>query len=208
MKNIAIIQRVEFIKKRNEFCDALDQRWTDLLLSINLFPIFLPNNISYVKKFIKTREINGLLISGGGSLVKYNGSSPERDEIEKILINFSIKKNIPVLGVCRGMQSIQNHFDNNIQTIKNHVNKRHPLNVVDNTKIGKILKQYDEVNSFHEYGSIKTNKDIITLAISNDGIIEAIRHIDKEIYGIMWHPERENPFNKLDKSFLKMIFGR
>ena len=70
-----------------------------------------------------------------------------------------------------------------------------------------ILKQYDEVNSFHEYGSIKTNKNFITLAISNDGIIEAVKHIDREIYGIMWHPERENPFNKLDKLFLKMIFG-
>ena len=88
MKNIAVIQRVEFIEKRNEFCDALDQRWTDLLLSINLFPIFLPNNVPYVKKFLKIKEINGLLISGGGALVKYNGSNPERDEIEKILINF------------------------------------------------------------------------------------------------------------------------
>ena len=73
---------------------------------------------SFVKKFLKTREINGLLISGGGALVKYNGSNPERDEIEKIMIDFSFKKNIPALGVCRGMQSIQNHFDNNIQTIK------------------------------------------------------------------------------------------
>lgn len=207
MKNIAIIQRVEFIKKRNEFCDALDQRWTELLLSINLFPIFLPNNISYVKKFIKTREINGLLISGGGSLVKYNGSSPERDEIEKIMINFSIKKNIPVLGVCRGMQSIQNYFGNKIQNIKNHVKENHTLNILDNTRIGKILKQYDQVNSFHDYGSYKTNKNIITLAMSNDGIVEAIKHADRQIYGIMWHPERENPFNNVDKLFFKMVFG-
>jgi gamma-glutamyl-gamma-aminobutyrate hydrolase PuuD len=135
MKNIAVIQRVEFIEKRNEYCDALDQSWTDLLLSINLFPVFLPNNVSYVKKFIKIREINGLLISGGGSLTKYNGSSSERDAIEKIMINFSITKNIPVLGVCRGMQSIQNHFGNDIQIIKNHVKKRHSLNVLDYTKV-------------------------------------------------------------------------
>ena len=207
MKNIAVIQRVEFIEKRNEFCDALDQSWTDLLLSINLFPILLPNNVSYVKKFLKTTQINGLLISGGGSLTKYGGSSPERDTIEKIMINFSITKNIPVLGVCRGMQSIQNYFGNDIQIIKNHVKKRHSLNVLDNAKIGKILKQYDQVNSFHEYGSLKSNKDIISLAISNDNVIEAIRHVGKEIYGIMWHPERENPFNKVDKSFLKMVFG-
>ena len=105
------------------------------------------------------------------------------------------------------MQSIQNHFGNDIQIIKNHVKKRHSLNVLDYTKIGKILKQYDQVNSFHEYGSLKSNKDIISLAVSNDNVIEAIRHVDKEIYGIMWHPERENPFNKVDKLFLKMVFG-
>ncbi len=207
MKKIAVIPRVEFIEKREEFCDALDQKWTDFLLSINLFPILLPNNVSYVKKFLKIVEINGLLISGGGSLIKYNGSSPERDEIEKIMINFSIKKNIPVLGVCRGMQSIQNYFGNKIEIIKNHVKKNHTLDILDNTKIGKILKQYDQVNSFHEYGSFKNNKNIITLAKSNDSVIEAIRHADKEIYGIMWHPERENPFNKVDKLFFKMVFG-
>ena len=83
MKNIAVIQRVEFIEKRNEFCDALDQSWTDLLLSINLFPILLPNNVSYVKKFLKTTQINGLLISGGGSLTKYGGSSPEEIQLKK-----------------------------------------------------------------------------------------------------------------------------
>ena len=207
MKNIAVIQRVEFIEKRNEFCDALDQRWTDFLLSINLFPKFLPNNVSYVKKFLKFRKINGLLISGGGNLVKYNGSSPERDEIENIMINYSIRTDIPVLGVCRGMQSIQNYFGNKIQTIKNHVKKCHSLNILDNTKVGAILKQYDKVNSFHKYGSLKTNKNIINLASSDDSVIEAIRHVDKNIYGIMWHPERENPYNEIDKLFFKMVFG-
>ena len=104
-------------------------------------------------------------------------------------------------------QSIQNYFGNKIEIIKNHVKKNHTLDILDNTKIGKILKQYDQVNSFHEYGSFKNNKNIITLAKSNDSVIEAIRHADKEIYGIMWHPERENPFNKVDKLFFKMVFG-
>ena len=207
MKNIAVVQRVEFIEKRNEFCDALDQKWTDLLLSVNLFPIFLPNNISYVNKFIKKKKIGGLLISGGGSLIKYNGSNPERDEIDTVMIDFSIKNNIPILGICRGMQSIQNYFGNNIKIIKNHVHKNHSLNILGNSKIEKLLRQYDKVNSFHEYGSKESNMEIITLAMSEDGVVEAIRHINKEIYGIMWHPEREIPYSNLDKLLLKMIFG-
>ena len=207
MKNIAVIQRVEFIEKRNEFCDSLDQKWTDFLLSINIFPIFLPNNISYVKKFLKIKKISGVLITGGGSLVKYNGLSPERDEIEKIMINFSIKEKLPTLGICRGMQSIQNYFGNDITKIKNHVKKNHILNIAGNSRIEKILKKYNKVNSFHEYGSNKTSKDIVALAKSDDGIVEAIKHKNKEIYGIMWHPEREKPFNNLDKSLLKIIFG-
>ena len=43
--------------------------------------------------------------------------------------------------------------------------------------------------------------------MSNDGIVEAIKHADRQIYGIMWHPERENPFNNVDKLFFKMVFG-
>ena len=102
---------------------------------------------------------------------------------------------------------MQDYFGNNIHIIKNHGKKYHSLNILGDTKIEKILKKYDEVNSFHDYGAIKTNKDIITLATSNDGVIEAIRHKNKEIYGIMWHPEREYPFNRLDKMLLKVIFG-
>ena len=107
----------------------------------------------------------------------------ERDAIEKIMINFSISKNIPVLGVCRGMQSIQNHFGNDIQIIKNHVKKRHSLNVLDYTKVGKILKQYDQVNSFHEYGSLKSNKDIISLAVSNDMLLKLLDMWIKKFMG-------------------------
>ena len=207
MKNIAVIQKVEYVKGRNETCDALDQKWIDLLLSLDLFPILIPNNINYIKKFVEIEETNGLLISGGGSLVKYNGSNPERDETENFMIDFSIKKNIPILGVCRGMQSIQHYFGINIKKIKNHVKNPHTLNIIGNSKIEEILKQHDKVNSFHEYGSNEANKEIITMAISDDGIIEAVRHINKKIYGIMWHPERESPYNDLDKLLLQMVFG-
>ena len=87
----------------------------------------------------------------------------------------AIKEKLPTLGVCRGMQSIQNYFGNDIIKIKNHVKKTHILNIVGNSRIEKLLKKYNKVNSFHEYGSNKTSKDIVALAKSDDDIVEAIK---------------------------------
>ena len=207
MKKIAIVQRAEFIKKRNETCDLIDQRLTNFLLKMNYFPFFLPNNTSYIKMFIKKVTIDGVILSGGDALTKYNGISPERDQVERLMINFSIKKGIPVLGICRGMQAIQDYFENKIQVVKSHVNTKHVLKVSGSNKLTKILKSQRTVNSYHNYGSFKVENDISCLATSSDGVIEAVKHNKSEIYGIMWHPERNKTFNKADKALIRYIFG-
>jgi len=207
MKQIAIVQRAEFIEKRNETCDLIDQRLTDFLLSNNYFPIFLPNNTSYVKMFIKNVAVDGIILSGGDALTKYNGISLERDEVERLMIKFSMSKDIPLLGICRGMQAIQDFFQNNIHPVKSHVNTKHVLKVQGSNRFCKIIQSDRIVNSYHNYGSFKVEKNFLCLATSDDGVVEAIKHDKKEIYGIMWHPERNKPFRKADKLLIKYIFG-
>ena len=61
------------------------------------------------------------------------------------------------------------------------------------------------VNSYHSWG-IDANglaKDLDIIAVDNDGNIEAFEHKKKKLLGIMWHPEREIPFNKLDIQLIK-----
>ena len=85
MKRIAVTQRVDMISSHEERRDALDQRWIPFLQTINLLPILVPNNIPYVQQLIGDKSIDGILLTGGNSLVKYGGDAPERDEIEKLL---------------------------------------------------------------------------------------------------------------------------
>ena len=46
-----------------------------------------------------------------------------------------------------------------------------------------------------------------TLAVSEDGCIEAFKHKTKNIVGLMWHPERDEPFENHNYKILWELFG-
>jgi len=54
------------------------------------------------------------------------------------------------------------------------------------------------VNSFHQWALCGLPAGYQLLAHSADGTIEAIRHQQLRWLGIMWHPEREQPFCRQD----------
>lgn len=207
MKRIAITQRVEVISSHEERRDALDQRWMTFLQSINLSPILVPNNIYFVEQLIEDESIDGVLLTGGNSLVRYGGDAPERDEVEKLLIEFAYTKNLPLLGICRGMQMIQDYFNNSLYEVSGHVSTRHSLVVNEGLRISNIINDYKDVNSFHEYGAYEVNGDLLQVAHSQDGVVMAVEHKDKKIFGVMWHSERESPYSKDDQILFKEIFG-
>ena len=117
------------------------------------------------------------LLPGGNSKKK-----DQRRKIEHLLINYSIKYNLPILGLCRGAQAINLFFGGNIFKIKNHVRKMHKIE-------GKLIgnKKYIYVNSFHDY-AINFNslgKNLEILAHTKDGGVECFRPKKKKILGIM-----------------------
>ena len=206
MKRIAVTQRVDMISSREERRDALDQRWISFLQTINLLSILVPNNISYVQQLIEEKSIDGILLTGGNSLVKYGGDAPERDEVEKLLIGFAYSKNLPLLGVCRGMQMIQDYFNNSLCEVDGHVAARHSLIVHEGLKMSSVVKRFKDVNAFHEYGTHKVEGDLLKVANSHDNVVMAIEHKEKYIFGVMWHSERELSCNKNDQYMFKEIF--
>ena len=210
MKTIAFTQRVEICKKTNEIRDSLDQKWIDLASKLKLLPIILPNtdkkNIS--KLFLKhTPDI--IILTGGNDIhiknsIKTINISKKRDDFEIALIKYAIKKSVPLLGVCRGMQIINIFFKGKISQIKDHVNKKHKI---------YYSEKYDNyftntVNSFHNWGIKK--KDLSTqlneIAVDQSGNIESFVHKNKSIIGIMWHPERRN--NKKDLLIFKKLINK
>ena len=56
-------------------------------------------------------------------------------------------------------------------------------------------------------GTYKVDGDLLSVAHSLDGVVMAIEHKKHNIFGVMWHSERELPFNKVDQDMFKEIFG-
>lgn len=207
MKKIVITQRVMDNSSYFERNDLLDQRWISFLQELGFWVTLMPNNLEYAKKMFSFDNFDGILLTGGNSLVRYGGDAPERDEVEEFLLDLAYKYNLPVLGICRGMQVIQNFFSNNLAFIEGHVNTRHSLEVVDGHRLSHIVNEYKDVNSYFTFGSTVVVGDLKKVAQTREGVIMSVEHCEKPIYGIMWHPEREKTINVSDIKLFNLVFG-
>ena len=194
MKKVFISQRLDNVGKFDEKRNNLDIRFLKLFEKLNIIPILIPNDIYLTKKIIKDIKPKGIILTSGGDALKKD----VRYYSELLLINFAYKKNIPLIGICRGAQAINLYFSGKIKKISNHVRKNHKLNIHFGNK-KKVI-----TNSYHDYGIKKEilGKNLKVLGETNDGSIELFRHKSKKIVGMMWHPER---FKKL-RSFELKIF--
>ncbi len=195
MKYIAITQRVQVLSEIGERRDALSQEWTALAAQCGFLPILLPNTLSMVQALFDHLPIDGILFSGGNDLLTHGGDAPERDAVEHFLIEYAIQNKITLLGICRGMEIILEHFGTELVPIDGHIRVHHPLTT------GEI------VNSFHSFGAHSCKAPLKATHMSEDGVVEGIIHHDYPwIHGIMWHPERYHPFRQKDILWIKEMF--
>ena len=207
MKRIAITQRVDIIPSYQERRDALDQAWYDFLLSLDCLPLPLPNlPQQYLPALMDNLPIDGIIFSGGNSLsvMETNApdQAPERDQLETTLLDYAIHQQIPVLGVCRGMQLINVHLGGRLRKVDNHIGARHPLYAPDGSLVDHAA------NSFHQWGidPYELAPQLQSLAVDANGAVEAFYGRDATLLGIMWHPEREQPFRQTDSKLIKQFF--
>lgn len=197
MKLIAVAMRADSPSDYDETRDGLDQKWLPFMLSCGLTPILVPNNSDLVKTYLEQFEFSGILLTGGNSPVQFEGDSPARDAVDSHLIDWAIQHEKPLIGVCRGMQSIQLAFQQSLEPVSGHVKKEQNI---------KINGQLTTVNSYHNLGTKICQLPLEPWAISDDGVIKAVKHISKHIYGLMWHPERNQPFQQRDIDFFKQVY--
>ena len=195
---IAVSQRVGKDPDTHEVRDQLDQRWTKLFESLNILPILVPNSPKFAFEIMMNLKPEGIILTGGNDLARYGGKTPERDQTELCLLKFAIEKKVPLLGVCRGMQVIQDFFNVPLQPITGHVTQKQEIRVN-----GKV----EVHNSFHNFGARQTVPELEVWAETSDGIVKGVRHKNLKIMGWMWHPEREIPFKESELSAIKDFFG-
>lgn len=201
MKKIAISLRVASIGKYEEKRDSISYDWLKFFNKLDIFPILIPNLIQDLELFLDEIKIDGIILSGGDNI----GEDEMRDSTEKKIITYGIKKNLPIIGICRGMQVLNLNFNGKVRFNEaiDHAGKKHEIQLKEekliiNSYHNNLIKNEDELGD---------NLKSIAIA-SNDKTIEGFKHEKLPIFGIMWHPEREKTtfHYRLINSFLRNEF--
>jgi putative glutamine amidotransferase len=162
-------------------------------------------------------RVDGIMLSGGGdiSIERFNGAphprvygvEPERDELELKLLNYALKRDMPLLAICRGVQVLNIAFggdlythiqDQKEQSLKHDWFPKFPRDKLAHTvrlQPGSQLHQIfgqDEirVNSLHHQGINRVGKGLKATAFAPDGVVEGLEVQGVRFaLGVQWHPE-------------------
>ncbi len=191
--------------------------------------IYVPNTLRITAAYFEDLPISGVILSGGNDLsAEFTGlvekdirnPSNERDNVEKDILNEALRRNLPVLGICRGMQFINCYFggsvtqdiETEIEGAAAHVRRVHDIHVTDLAAARFWRQDRLNVNSYHHQGiqSDQVALPLEVLALSMpDQIVEALYHPTKPVLGIQWHPERElGCSRKVDEFIRAFLDGR
>jgi N5-(cytidine 5'-diphosphoramidyl)-L-glutamine hydrolase len=210
MTRIGLTQRIITITDTQERRDSLDQRWISLLTGLELVPVPIPNLIADVDAYFDDMALDGVILTGGGDLEEYaseSSATPERDRTERALIEQCLRRDAPMLGICRGLQALTVFLGGKLHPVQEHVAVRHKLEF-DDGFLGGIARPED-VNSYHDFGIWKDDLpvELRSIALAEDSTVEAVTYTDRPITGIMWHPERENSLVEWDRALIISMFG-
>ncbi len=200
MEPVIYTQRVEIIKDYQERRDCADQRIADFISACGFLPVPVPNREAVAENLIERIKPSGIILTGGNSLTEYGGNAPDRDAMDKKLIEIAVSELIPLYGFCRGMQSILDYFDNGLVNVDGHAAVRH--------FVCEGTERY-EVNSYHNQACIHIKKGcgLKITSLAEDGVIEAVCHEHLPISATMWHPEREKKFSERDIKRVKQLLS-
>ena len=160
--------------------------------------------------------LDGILLSGGGDINPLflgeepsqglHSVNPYRDRQELMLVRLAANRQIPILGICRGIQIMnaalggslcQDIYTEADGTPLKHSQEMdrafasHTINIAKDSLLYRIMRTEKlPVNSFHHQAVKAPAPGFRISATAPDGIIEAIESTEhKSMLGVQWHPE-------------------
>jgi putative glutamine amidotransferase len=155
--------------------------------------------------------LDGLILAGGSDIdpatygakphPETRGTRPDRDRFELALGTRALERDMPVLGICRGMEML-----NVIQggTLDQHLGLElhrhtpgafadHGVRLEPGSLAARVVgDESTVVKSAHHQGLGELGEGVIASGYADDGIVEAIELADKDFaVGVLWHPEED-----------------
>jgi len=159
--------------------------------------------------------IDGLVLVGGADInpaVYGHQPHPEalafsdiRDRAELALLRGALERDMPMLGICRGMQllniaaggDLHQHIAELVPDMAVHRAQpgqwaRHEVDIAAGCRLSELLGERVSVVSAHHQGSVAIGRDLTVTGTAADGTVEAVEHTGKRFaVGVLWHPEED-----------------
>ena len=96
--------------------------------------------------------------------------------------------NVPILGICFGYQTLSMAYGGNVTSMKKMVDTRKKVQL-KKSKIFKGLKKEEKFKFMHGDYVDEVPKSFKVIGKTSNGMVQAIQHRNKPIYGVQFHPE-------------------
>lgn len=202
------------------------RHYLDAILWAGGLPLMIPATTDREMIGAYIRRCDGVLLPGSATDIdparygaprheKLGKAYPERDATDFAILDLlEARPEVPVLGICFGIQSLNVHRGGSlIQDIpalvpgaaahddSNERPARHFIQISEHTLLARLAGTSTlQVNSYHHQAIERTGRDLRAAAVAEDGVIEAVEDVNgRFIVGVQWHPERgwsDDPFSK------------
>lgn len=185
------------------------------IVAVGGVPVIIPP-VADKDVIINTLErLDAIILTGGADYnplwageepsAKLHHINAQRDLPELLITRLAYNRNIPMLGICRGIQTLAMALDGKViqdisETIPNTIKHSqdadtceptHSVSVTEGSMLHDVYgKDKLYVNSFHHQAVGDCGPKFIVTAKANDGVVEAIESSEyRKIMGVQWHPE-------------------
>lgn len=206
------------------------------LIEAGALPLLLSPDMAEEQILQCADVLDGLLLAGGNDVdpglygEQLNPAlgevNPIRDRLEMHLIPAFLQKDKPVFGICRGIQILNVALGGTLyqdlpsqysaekeRSLENHSQQPpysasvHTVRVMRESKLFSLVQADSlSVNSMHHQAIKDAAAQLVTCAVSSDGVIEAVEMPEKSfVIGVQWHPERlgDNSSKRLFRKFIE-----